>query len=100
MVLASGVELPQARIAEICRRYGVRELCVFGSALRQGMTPSDVDILVEFSPEVRVGIAGFARLNDELQLAIGRTVDLATKGGLKPWVRSSVLQEARRIYAA
>jgi hypothetical protein len=49
MTLASGVELPLDAIAELCRRYGVRELSVFGSATRGDMRPdSDVDLLVSF----------------------------------------------------
>jgi len=31
MTLASGIELPTEAIAELCRRYYVRELSVFGS---------------------------------------------------------------------
>jgi predicted nucleotidyltransferase len=34
MTLASGIELPLAEIAQICRRYQVKDLCVFGSAAR------------------------------------------------------------------
>jgi hypothetical protein len=33
-------------------------------------------------------------------LVIGRRVDLATKPGLKPWIRPHVLKDARVIYAA
>ena len=39
-------------IAELCARYGVARLFVFGSALRDDFRPgvSDVDLLVEFGP--------------------------------------------------
>lgn len=30
MILASGVEIPVKRIAEICKRYGIRELAIIG----------------------------------------------------------------------
>jgi predicted nucleotidyltransferase len=51
MTLAAGVELPEAAIAEICRRHQVRELSVFGSAARGDMRPdSDIDLLVDFLP--------------------------------------------------
>jgi len=43
------VELPFEAIAEVCRRLGVSELAVFGSALRNDFRPdSDVDFLVRF----------------------------------------------------
>jgi hypothetical protein len=101
MTLASGIELPADQIADVCRRYGVRELSVFGSAARGGRRPeSDVDILVEFIPGASIGIVKFASLIDELTALIGRSVDLVTKPGLKPWVRPEVLKEAQLVYGA
>lgn len=89
------------RLAEVCRCYGVKELSLFGSAVRGGMSPqSDIDILVEFEPGVRVGLIKFETLAEELEELTGRTVDLVTKRGLKPWVRSEVLKDSRVIYAA
>jgi len=45
MTLASGIEVPVARIAEICKRYGIQELSIFGSAARGDMrADSDVDV--------------------------------------------------------
>ncbi len=101
MTLSSGFELPVDRIAEICKRYGVRELAVFGSAARGGLRPeSDVDILVDFDPNARIGLVKFASLSDELEYLVGRKVDLVTKTGLKPRVRSTVLGEAQLVYSA
>jgi predicted nucleotidyltransferase len=88
-------------LAEVCRRYGVKELSLFGSAVRGEMHPeSDIDMMVEFEPGVRVGLIKFESLVDELESLAGRRVDLVTKRGLKPWVRPSVLKDARVIYAA
>ena len=99
MALTSGIEIPSERIAQICRKYGVKELAIFGSAARGGMRPdSDVDILVEFSPEVKIGWE-FFDLEEELAQLFGRNVDLGTKRSLKPWVRQDVLREAQIIYA-
>lgn len=88
-------------LAELCRRYGVKELSLFGSAIRGEMRPdSDIDIMVEFEPGVRIGLIKFESLVDELEALTGRKVDLVTKHGLKPWVRPCVLEDARVIYAA
>jgi predicted nucleotidyltransferase len=56
--------------------------------------------MVEFEPGVRTGLVQFESLVEELELLAGRRVDLVTKRGLKPWVRSQVLRDARVIYAA
>jgi predicted nucleotidyltransferase len=90
-----------ASLAEVCRRYGVRELSLFGSSVRGQMSPeSDVDIMVEFEPGVRVGLIKFECLAEELAALVGRRVDLVTKRGLKPWVRPEALRDAQVIYAA
>jgi len=101
MTLISGVELPSDRVSEICKRYGVRELSVFGSAARGDLRPeSDVDILVDFEPDARVGLVKFASLSEELEQMVGRKVDLVTKTGLRPRIRSEVLGEAQLVYSA
>jgi predicted nucleotidyltransferase len=101
MTLASGIVLPAEKIAEICRKYQVRELSVFGSAARGDMQPeSDIDLLVEFEPDAPVGLFEFAGMEEELTAALGRKVDLVSKRGLKPRVRPHVLRDAVVVYAA
>ena len=72
MILISGIELPIDRIADVCRRYDVQELSVFGSAARRDMQPeSDIDIPVDFKPGARIGLVKFASLNEELEGLLG-----------------------------
>src|ERR1035438_7445849 len=90
-----------AKLVELCRRFGVKELALFGSAARGEMNPeSDIDLMVEFAPGQRVGLIRFEELAEELESLAGRKVDLATRRGLKPWVRPAILKDARVIYAA
>jgi predicted nucleotidyltransferase len=101
MTIAPGVVLPETEIAEICRRYGVKELALFGSAARREMRPdSDIDLLVDFLPDARPGLLGLSSLRRELAALLGRRVDLAVKPALKPLIRAGVLAEAQVIYAA
>jgi predicted nucleotidyltransferase len=100
MILASGIDVCAAGIAEICKRYGIQELSIFGSAARGDMrADSDVDVMVEFLPDVVHGWEYF-RLENELAEVFGRPVDLATKKWMKPRVKARVLPEARVLYAA
>ncbi len=95
------VEVDEAKLADLCRRYQVRELSLFGSAARGEMRPdSDIDLLVEFLPGAEVDLVDYAGLMLDLSKLLGRKVDLVSKNGLKPLIRKSVLEEARLVYAA
>lgn len=88
-------------LAATCARYRVRELAIFGSAARGELRPdSDVDLLVVFEKDARIGLITLVRLRHELAELFGRDVDLVPRDGLKPGLRSEVLAEARTLYAA
>jgi predicted nucleotidyltransferase len=67
---------------------------------RPAASASDIDLLVTFEPEARVGFLALARMQRELEELLGRKVDLVPKGGLKPAIRDAVLATARVLYAA
>lgn len=95
------VHVDQAKLADLCRRYQVRELSLFGSAARGEMRPdSDVDLLVEFQPGARVDLVDHAGLMLDLEKLLGRHVDPVSKRALKPLLRDSILESARLVYAA
>ena len=95
------VAVEENKLAELCRRYQVRELAVFGSAARGEMRPdSDVDLLVEFLPGAEIGLLEHAGLMLDLSELLGRRVDLVSKRGLKALIRDSIIREARPVYAA
>lgn len=92
------IVVPEDEISAFCRRHGIRRLALFGSVLREDFRPdSDVDVLVEFEPGVRVGWA-FIDLQDELSRILGREVDLNTPGFLSRHMRQRVLDTAEVIY--
>lgn len=94
------IDIPQREIASFCRRHGVRRLALFGSVLREDFgSDSDVDVLVEFEPGARTGLA-FFDMQEELAGILGRPVDLHTPGFLSPYFREDVLAEAEVQYDA
>jgi predicted nucleotidyltransferase len=94
------VDLRDARIADVCRRYGVAELSVFGSVARGDDTDSsDVDLLYVLAPGSNLGYE-IVDLQDDLERIVGRHVDLVPKSRLKWVIRDQVLAEARVLYAA
>ncbi|WP_429886641.1 nucleotidyltransferase family protein [Geoalkalibacter halelectricus] len=95
------IVLPENAIADLCRRYQVRELAVFGSFVRGNLRPdSDIDLLVEFEPDAEVGFLALARMSRELSEILHRQVDLVPKGGLKPRIKKEILDSRRILYAA
>ena len=78
----------------------MRRLTFFGSVLRDDFRPdSDVDVLVEFEPDHRVGFIRFAGMERELSQIIGRKVDLRTAADLSRYFREEVLASALEQYA-
>lgn len=85
---------------EICDRYGIATLAVFGSVARGDESrDSDVDLLYELRPGTRLGWE-IADLADELAAVWGRPVDLVARVAVHPRLREQVFDEARSVYAA
>lgn len=96
------IDVPRGRIAEFCRKHGIRRLAVFGSALRDDFGPdSDIDLLVEFEPDRIPTLFDIAGMEQELSALFGgRKVDLRTPEDLSRYFRQQVLAEAEVQYAA
>ena len=98
--------LPMADIGELCRKYKVQELAVFGSSLSDDFRPdSDIDFLVTFEN----GDAGpwgckFSDMRDELAALLNRSVDLVSRRAIersRNWIRrKSILDSALVIYGS
>lgn len=100
MKLREGLEVDGERLADICRRYGIAELWLFGSVLRDDFGPdSDVDILYVLEPDANLGWE-VVDLQDELEDLFGRPVDLVPKRWLHHMIRDQVLGSARPVHVA
>ncbi|MEW6179947.1 MAG: nucleotidyltransferase family protein [Chloroflexota bacterium] len=86
------------QLLNLCRRYQVASLKVFGSVARgEEHQDSDIDILVQFVHPV--SLLTLVRLERELSDLFGRKVDLLTEQALSPYIRDAVIASAREIYA-
>jgi uncharacterized protein len=82
------------RLAAFCQRWKVTELSLFGSILRDDFRPdSDVDILVTFAPDHTWGLE-FIQMREELEILLGRSVDLLTHQSI---IRSRNLLRSQEI---
>jgi predicted nucleotidyltransferase len=97
-----GIASRVKNIEPLARRWKIKELAVFGSALRDDFSSrSDVDLLVVFEDDAHFSLFDLVDLQAELEQLFGRPVDLVEKDGLtNPYRRAEILQTAKAIYAA
>ncbi len=91
-------------LEELCRRYKVRRLELFGSAAvgRDRPGESDLDFLVEFDPVQPGSYADiYFGLLEDLQQLFGRPVDLVVASAIRnPYFRDSVERTKALVYAS
>ena len=79
-----GIDIPEEKIAEFCRKWKITELALFGSVLREDFAPgSDVDVLVSFAEDADWGLFDMVHMEDELSEVLGRKVDLVTRNSVE-----------------
>jgi len=96
------IGIPRDRIIEFCRRWKVKELAIFGSALGDDFRPdSDVDVLVVFNEDAEWTLFDHMEAEEELGEILGRKVDLVEKSAIRnPFRRDHILKHHEVIYAA
>ncbi len=101
----ANVQLNREALADFCRRWQIRELSIFGSALREDFGPeSDIDVLVEFDPAAQHTLFDMVHMHEQLGEVFGRQVDLVSRRGLqtsKNYLRrEAILGSAKVVYGA
>src|SRR5947209_6183966 len=85
--MISLIENKQSLLADLCRRYGVQRLELFGSAATDDFDPSrsDLDFLVEFLPDQQLGpwLRHYFAFRSELSQLFGCWVDLVMASAVK-----------------
>jgi hypothetical protein len=80
------------------RARGVAHAALFGSTARGDNRPdSDVDILIEFSPEARVTVYDYVGLKTYIAELFTQRVDVVDREALKPHLRQPAARDA--VYA-
>jgi predicted nucleotidyltransferase len=98
----ANLELDRDALAAFCRKWKIRELSIFGSALRDDFGPeSDLDFLVSFESDAPVDIDALLDMQEELEARYDRSVDVVEKEALRnPWRKYEILKTREVIYAA
>jgi len=98
----NGVFLNYSDIIQLCKKYNIVELSIFGSSIRDDFTQdSDVDFLVSFENDVKISLFDIIELEKEFALLLNREVDIVEKESLKNPIRKEKILATREIiYAA
>ena len=100
------VEEKLNEIKEICRKYDVETLYLFGSAgTNQFKDDSDIDFLISFKKEKGVSIEKYTDnyfdLHYKLEELFNRNIDLLTENSLSnPYFIASIEETKKLLYAA
>ena len=98
------IENRSAELADLCRRFHVRRLDLFGSATTERFDPatSDLDFLVEYEPMVpELLVDSYFGLLEGLEALFQRSVDLVSARAIRnPYFATSVEKTRQPVYVA
>ena len=95
------IELNLQKIFDLCRKYKVDKLYVFGSILTPRFTDqSDVDMVVNFKGvPLEDYVDNYFGLKDALTTLLGREIDLLESNGIRNAIlRNNIDRTKRLIY--
>ena len=92
---------PRKALTELCQRWQIEELSVFGLVARgSDRSDSDIDLLVTFRPDAPWSTLDLVDLREDLSGLFGRTGDLVEEKAIRnPWRRASILRYKSVLYA-
>ena len=98
----ANVQLDREALVAFCGRWRIRELSIFGSALREDFgAQSDLDFLVSFEPGAGWDLWEMVAMREDLMAVVGRDVDIVVKEALRnPYRRKEILAHREVIHAA
>jgi predicted nucleotidyltransferase len=87
------IEGNRSRLIRTLRSFGANNVRLFGSVARGDDEPdSDIDLLVDITPDV--GLFALGMMRREAERILGSSVDIVPANSLKPDVAERVLAEA------
>ncbi len=99
------LNLPVVAIGLLCQRHRIKTLALFGSAIREDFgSDSDVDFLVEFTPDAAPDLTQIVAIQHELEQLVGRPVDLVERKAVehsRNYIRRrQILSRLEPVYVA
>ena len=103
--MITSIEEKRPALVELCQRFGIRKLDLFGSACTSDFNPSrsDLDFIVEFPPGYDFGpwLSRLSQFEQSLTQLFGRRVDLIMPSALRnSWFRREADKGRVTLYHA
>ena len=99
----NGIYLDENEVKQLCEKYHISELSVFGSAIRDDFREdSDVDLLIVWEDYMnKNGSWDFLYIENDLEKLIGRDVDVVDKECIRnPIRREEIMSTYEVVYAS
>lgn len=99
------LNIQDEQLDDICRRYLIKELAIFGSSLREDFNDSsDVDLLYTFQETANHSLFDVVKIKEEFEKLFGRSVDLISRKAIEKsrnkFRKKAILANTKIIYAA
>lgn len=94
------LEIPnKSKLVDVMRQNQIEFAALFGSRAKGiAQKNSDYDVLVRFSPEARIGLFKYQKIEDEVSAILAKKVDLVTVGGIDKYIKGEVFKTMKVIY--
>jgi predicted nucleotidyltransferase len=81
------------------KAMGATSLYVFGSTVRdEARSVSDLDLFIDYDPNTKFNAFDLVGIKQYLEDELGMPVDITTRDGLHPMLKSEIQQTAVRIF--
>jgi uncharacterized protein len=92
----------EVSLIELIKSFGINELYIFGSVLREDFdSSSDIDLIVRISKDRHYSLFDIMDIKEKLEQFFERDVDLIEFDSLRnPFRKNEILRTAKKIYAA
>lgn len=86
------------RHADALRRMGATSMYLFGSAVRAGAEPRDLDLFIDYDAKRRFSLLDLVGIKQYLEEAMAVEIDLTTRDSLHPMLRKDIENSAVRVF--
>jgi predicted nucleotidyltransferase len=98
MLRAKALAILRGREHEL-RAKGVTGVALFGSTARgEAGSASDVDLVLELDESAALGLLDLVDLKETLAEELGRSVDIAFRSRLRPWLAARIAPDLVRVF--